>query len=349
MIYVIIFALLVCLSLTNAQRAYWPVLIFLFLFVAFRFEVGCDWLGYLNQYRVFGVKTLEDSLTEAEPIWKSAFVGQNFLGIAYPWINVFAATIFFAGIHSIARRLANPLSYLALLFPVLILNMPMGAISQGAAIGIMCFAFLAFVDRQTIRYVVFVFIAAGFHSSAAIFLLLAPLVSGQITRQRLVLAALLALPGIAVLLTGEAASVANQRYVETDRDAAGAVFRVLQVTLVGLVYFLFLKRRWPKDGQFDKLVYVGALIMLAIPALLPISTIIGDRVAYYLLPIQAIILARLPYLDFGKSRRLIIAMPYFALFVTLAVWTTISTHFEQCFLPYQSWMAGFPHSAQYLY
>ena len=34
---------------------YKVTLVALFLFSAFRFAVGCDWTGYLNQYYVYGV------------------------------------------------------------------------------------------------------------------------------------------------------------------------------------------------------------------------------------------------------------------------------------------------------
>ena len=349
MIYISIFVAFIIIRFVGAQRAYWPILFGLFLFVAFRFEVGCDWSGYLNQYRVFGAMSLRDALKDTDPLWALAFVTQRAFDIPYPWINVFAGIMFFCGAHAVAKRQPDPLSFLILMFPVLIINMPMGAIRQSAAIGVMCFALLSFVDKRTVSYVVFVVIAAGLHSSAAVFLLLAPLAAGPITQKRLILAGFLALPGLALLLTGAAADVATTRYVETDVDAAGAIFRVLQVGLTGAIFLMFLRKRWERDDPFYRLALIGSLIMIAIPALLLISTVIGDRLAYYLLPIQAMIFARLPYLRLRFSRGLIILAPYLVLLATLAIWSILSSHFDQCFLPYQTWLFGYPTGGQWAY
>jgi len=69
MIYVAVFNLMVVLrlALANAIRMrgqlYIPLLIALFLFSAFRFEVGCDWTGYLNQYRVYGRLSFSEAVS----------------------------------------------------------------------------------------------------------------------------------------------------------------------------------------------------------------------------------------------------------------------------------------------
>ena len=349
MIYIFIFSVFIVLRLAHAQRAYWLIFLGLFFFVAFRFEVGCDWSGYLNQYRVFGAMGIGDALKDTDPLWVLAFVFQKALNIPYPWINVLAAIIFFAGVHALGKRQPDRLSLLILMFPVLILNMPMGAIRQSAAIGVMCFAFLAFVDKRTVPYVILVVIAAGLHSSAAVFLLLAPLVSGQITQQRAIFAGLLALPGLAILLSGAAADVATTRYVEGDQDAAGAIFRVLEIFLSGCVFLLFLRKRWPAIDPFYRLALIGSVIMVAMPLLLPISTVIGDRLGYYLLPIQAVIFARLPFLKLSSFRGPIILAPYVALLATLTIWAGLSSHFQLCFLPYQTWIFGYPSGGQWAY
>ena len=137
-----------------------------------------------------------------------------------------------------ARRQPNPLAYLVLLFPVLIINMPMSGIRQGAAIGVMFIAFMAFADRALIRFVVLTLVAAGFHPSALLFLLLAPLVTGKYSRDRLLLAASLALPGALRIADGEAVDTAIYRYIDTDANAAGGLFRI-GVLGFSALYFLW--------------------------------------------------------------------------------------------------------------
>ena len=49
---------------------------------------------------------------------------------------------FFFGAHYMAQRQQNRIAFLILLFPVLIINMPMSGIRQASAIGALCIAFV---------------------------------------------------------------------------------------------------------------------------------------------------------------------------------------------------------------
>lgn len=339
---------LICLRFSRIRGLYSLVLLALFLFSAFRFEVGCDWSGYMVQFDIFGSVPLSEIWLQREPLWTAIISIQTSLGLPYPWLNVISSAIFFVGTHALARRQPNPLAFLVLLFPVLIVNMPMSGIRQGAAIGLVSLAFLALIDRSTVRFVLLVLIATGLHSSAAVFLLLAPLVGGGLTRSRLVLAALLAIPGAALLMTSDSAELATERYVNTGVDAAGAAFRLLLLLITAVYFFLFLNRKWAVLSPNDhKLAALGALAMFLTAALLPVSSVIGDRLGYYLLPIQAMIFARAPFLGIGQNRDFIILAPYLGFLVFFGVWASMSHHFAMCYLPYQTWLFGFPEFSRY--
>lgn len=330
-------------------RGFYP-LVFgaLFLYSAFRFEVGCDWTGYLNQFQYLNLTPVLELWQQSEPLWSAIIILLNHFDLPYPWLNVIASAIFFLGVHSLARRQPNPLAFLVLLFPILIINMPMSGIRQGAAIGVICLAFNAFIDRRLIRFLLFVGLAAGLHSSAVIFLLLAPIVRGDYSRRRLWLAALLALPGAGLLMGTESAALATGRYVDTGIDAAGAAFRAGLLVVSGIYYFLFLNRSWSRTYPNDhKLVVVGALLMLALAPLTAVSTVIGDRLGYYLIPIQTITFTRAPFLPLQHNQRLFLLAPYLGLLMIFSIWITLSSHFQGCYLPYQTWLFGFPEIIQY--
>jgi hypothetical protein len=331
-------------------QLYWPVLVFLFLFSALRFEVGCDWSGYLNQYLSGGSTDIEDVLGGREPLWWLAIGWMSAFDLPYPWLNVVAAVVFFAGIHALARRQADPLGFLILLFPILIINLPMSGIRQGAAIGVVCIAFVAFLDRSLWRFVLLTLIASMLHASALVLLLLAPLVNGAYSWKRLTVAALLAIPGAFALLSGEYAELATARYIGTGVDAAGAAFRVGLLFITGAFFFILLQQRWKRACPEDyKLINIGAIMMLMSIALVPISSVIGDRLGYYLIPIQAMIFARVPFLPPLHGRSFYTVAPYLGLFVVFVVWTLFSEHFQVCYLPYKTWLFGFPHDAGYAY
>ena len=338
-------------SKPGLRRKLYPwLLLALFIFVAFRFEVGCDWSGYFFQFQAQTYSSFDDALNDREPLWWVIIEGVLQLGLSYPWLNVAAAAIFFFGVHVLARRQPDPLGFLVLLYPVLIINMPMSGIRQAAAVGVLCVAFAAFLDKRLLRFLLLVVLASTLHNSAIIFLLLAPLVQGEYSKGRLALAVLLAIPGGLAMLGGDAAQMAAERYIGTRVDAFGAAYRVGMLLLSGVAYFWLLRSKWLASFPGDyKLVTIGALVMLSMAVFLPVSTVIGDRLAYYLVPIQAMIFARIPYLPIRKSRGLYAAAPYLVLGLMLLIWSMMSRHFEICYVPYDSWLFGLPQTGMFRY
>lgn len=324
------------------DQIYWVVLGAMFLFAAFRFEVGCDWTGYLNQFRIVEGPFYEPTEHWREIGWWVMLDTIEELGLPYPAINIVVAIQFFACMHAVARRQPDPMAFLLALFPVLVIGMAMAALRQAVAIGFVSMAFLALSDGRVRAYAAWVLVGSLFHSSAMIFLLLTPLVGGRYGWPRLILAVLLAVPGGLALLASSAGELAAERYLAGNIEAAGAAYRVAFLGLSGLAYFLILHRAWRRDFGVDvKLAAVGALAMLAIGLLLPFSTVIADRLAYYLVPLQAMIFARIPFLGL-RYRAILASLPWIGLVALFAVWLATSSIVERCYLPYQSWLTGFP-------
>lgn len=325
------------------QQLYFPILCGLFLFSAFRYRVGCDWSGYYFQYDI-AANFNWSTLTEIqEPVWWAVLAWINAVGLPYPVVNIVSSAIFFLGVHILAKRQPDPLGFLILLFPILIINMPMSGIRQGAAIGLLAIAFVSFIDRRPVWFILWVLLATGFHASALIFMLLLPLTFGSYTKKRLLFAILLALPGAFLLASSTAGDLAESRYVGTGMDAAGAVFRVGTLGVSALYFFLFLRRKWVSTWPLDYgLASIGAIGMGLMTLIIPISTVIGDRLGYYLIPLQAIIFARIPFLRLQRNAAFHAALPYIGLLFVFFVWSQLSSLFAQCYVPYQTWIFGFP-------
>lgn len=315
----------------------------LFLFSAFRFQVGCDWSGYYYQYWKAADINWSALASNREPIWWGLLGLVQRFGLPYPTINVVSSAIFFLGVHTLAKRQPDPFGFLILLLPILIINMPMSAIRQGAAIGVLCLAFNAFVDRRAIMFALWVVLAAGFHASALVFLLLLPLTTGAYTQLRVALAALLAIPGLVLLVTGGTGEAAIRGYLNDEREAFGAVFRLSILVLSAGYFFVFARRKWahlfPRDYS---LVSLGAIGMVLSALIIPVSSIMADRFGYYLIPIQVMIFARLPFLLFKHNQALHSSLPYIGLLLVFVVWTQNSWHFAQCYNPYATWLFGLP-------
>lgn len=324
-----------------ARQLYWVVLIGLFLFSAFRFRVGCDWSGYYENYVQGASTTFSSAMQNREPLWWLIQVAFNDWGLPYPAVNVLTSAIFFSGIHALAQRQPDRLAFLVLLFPILIINMPMSGIRQAAAIGFFCLSIIEFVDQRPTRFVIWILLGGMIHSSVLAFLTLTPLTTGRYTNGRILVAVILGVPGAILFGQTDSVQVAIDRYVNNDADAFGSAYRVGMLTLSGLLFFQFLSQNWrryyPKDAGVAS---VGAFFMVALLALVPISSVISDRVGYYLVPIQAMFFARIPFLKLAANRLVIAVLPYLGLALAFAVWTLSSSIFEGCYTPYQSWLFG---------
>jgi hypothetical protein len=327
----------------RARALYWIVLFGLFLFSAFRFRVGCDWSGYYYNYLGGAWFDYAEALSYREPLWWLIQVVFNRANLPYPSVNVLTSAIFFVGIHALARRQPDRLGFLVLLFPILIINMPMSGIRQGAAIGLLCLSMLALIDHRPFRFVAWILLASTMHASAMAFLLLTPLATGHYTKVRIALTGVLAGPGLFLMSQRDEVQLAVDRYVDTDVEAFGAIFRVGILTLSGLYFLMMLRRPWIRQFPRDfGLASIGAWMMTALILILPFSSVIADRFGYYLIPIQAMIFARIPYLRLGPSRKLQAALPYLGLLVVFAYWSLNSYHFQKCYVPYQTWLFGYP-------
>ena len=244
----------------------------------------------------------------------------------------------------LAKRQPDPLGFLILLFPVLIIHMAMSGIRQASSIGIICIALTSFIDRRPIHYLLWVIFAAGIHSSAIIFLLLTPFTFSKFNNLNILIYGVISIPIILLLLTTDSAKYAANVYIGTIRESKGAIFRVGLLVLTALYFFLFLRKKWLETFPFDYvLIYIGAIGMILTFFLIPLSTIIADRFGYYFIPIQAIILARLPYLQFKSHKNLQLVTPYFILFITVIVWVISSWSYEACYIPYNNWLMGIPY------
>lgn len=345
--YLAVYLVLILMRLAMGEYArtnpgiYRVIVLALFLISAFRFEVGCDWGGYNAQLEQEKVQGIGKALANREWLWFLFLHIIARLGINYAWINVVAAAAFFAGVHVFARRQYDRVGFLVLLFPVLVMNLPMSGIRQGVAVGLMCVAFTAFMDRRVVKFVILTAIAGSIHSSAIIFLLLVPFCLNLRPGVQMATAAVLALPGLYLLLTGSAADVAFSRYVGSNIEAAGANYRVALVFGTGFVFFFLFRRAWQQFYPHDfPLMLLGAFMMFGTGALLLLSSVIADRTGYYLVPLQAAMFARIPYLPIRSGRPLYFIAPYTVFLVVFVGWMTMSSLFSLCYVPYKTWLFG---------
>jgi hypothetical protein len=309
----------------------------LFVFVGFRWEVGCDWTGYLNIFELSRGGTIEETLSSREPGFAllNAFI--HALELDYYYVNVAASLLFFVGLFLFARRQENPLAVVALSFPVLIINMPMSGVRQGIAVAFFMAAINAFRAGNRWLYAGAVLAGGAFHQSVLLFLGFTPLIKRNRGILTIALAIILSVPAGYYVFTSVVGGYV-ERYGTDLGDAAGAPIRTAMLAVVGAGFFLMLRKRWRAKFPADyELFAIASFLMLITLPLAFYASIIGDRMGYYLIPFQVVVLQRLPFLfRDGANTQLLAAAPYVALLAFLVLWMNLSPLFEGCYLPYRS-------------
>jgi len=262
--------------------------------IGLRHEVGADWPAYLDRIDRVTDVPLQEALSEGDPAysllnWLAAETG---LGIYF--VNTVCAVLFAWGLVVFCRAQPRPWLALAVAVPYLVTVVAMGYTRQGVAIGLAMLGLVALSERKTLRFVVFVALAAVFHKSAVILMPLAILAG---TKHRIWTAFWVGLSSLLfyVLLLQESVEALKINYLEAEYQSQGAAIRVA-MNAIPAVLFLWFRRRFvmPQAERtfwtWMSLLALGFVVLLAVS---PSSTAV-DRVALYWIPLQLFVLSRLP-------------------------------------------------------
>lgn len=311
------------------------------LMIGFRYEVGADWVPYIDIFDTIAYLDLRPALLlSGDPgyaliNWLVAQADQQIWAV-----NLICGAIFMWGLLRFAKSQPNPWLVGVLAVPYLVIVVAMGYTRQAVAIGIVL-AGLAALDRKTLgRFTIYILIAAAFHKSAVIVL---PMVALAAARQRFVTAALLLLSGVIIyyLFVDAALDRMVTNYFEAEMASEGAGVRVAMNLLPAIVYLIY-QRRFQEAFQLSDMQrkiwrnFAIAALLLVPALLLTTSTTAIDRMALYLIPLQLFVLSRLPNIFLEKGRpngQLVIALVCYSALIQF-VWLNYAVHAEY-WLPYQ--------------
>ena len=265
------------------------------LLIGLRYQVGGDWLSYIRHLLIASTIELSDIPATGDPgyvllNWLTGRLGGDV------WVvNSACAALFSWGLFSFVKAQPRPWLALSVAVPYLVIVVAMGYTRQGVAIGLAMRGLLALGgERSNLRFVLWVMAAATFHKSAV---LLIPIAALAEERGRLWAAFWVGGATILAYFTLLESSIDRLMYgyVEREYDSSGAVIRIAMNALPALLLLLY-RRRFAMRSYERRLWLVLALIALAlVPALVlsPSSTAV-DRVALYMLPLQLLVLSRVP-------------------------------------------------------
>jgi hypothetical protein len=207
-----------------------------------------------------------------------------------------------AGLVQFARGEPNPWLTIAIAVPYLIIVVFMGYTRQGVAISLTMLALAEFFRERYVRVLVLLVAASLFHKSAIV---IVPIFVLSIVKYRVIIWPILG--SIALILYQYLVSAALERltynYIQSALESGGAAVRVA-MNVIPACLFLSFRHRFSRSVEEEKTwryYSIASLAALAGLLLMQSSTVV-DRLALYLIPLQLVVLGRLPYV-FPKEGR----------------------------------------------
>ena len=271
------------------------MLVIVTMMIGFRKEIGGDWFAYIEIYHSYRYLSLSEALQYQDPAFSIINWVSIQLGFDIWASNLVCAMVFTWGLSRFLRQQPNPWLGLVVAVPYLIIVVAMGYTRQAAAIGVEMAAIAAFQRNPSmLRFAAYILLAAAFHKTAIIVF---PLVALTVARNRFMVVGISALFAIILFYIFVYSSIDRmvENYVESDYEAAGAAVRIL-MTVVAAVLFIALRDRLGLPAELRAVWRNFAYTAIAAMAvlLLSSSTVVLDRLALYLIPLQILVFSRLP-------------------------------------------------------
>ena len=314
-----------------------PLLLFggilIALLVGLRYEVGADWNTYEFMFSYSRYVDFGRSLEIGDPAYQSLNWGVQYIGGELWFVNLVCGVIFAWGLIRFSLVQPNPWLAVLVAIPYLVVVVAMGYSRQAVALGILM-AGLASIERRgsILKFAMYVVAAALFHKTAVVAF---PLVAFADQRNRTIniLVGVSASLMFYDMFLGDSMTNFVKSYIEAEYSSQGAAIRVA-MSLVPAVVFLIYRRRVALSEK-DYLIWrnfslasVGFLLLLLT---LPSSTAV-DRLALYTIPLQLVVLSRVPGAVMGHASGKLMVLVY-----SLAVqyvWLNYAAH-SKYWIPYR--------------
>jgi hypothetical protein len=278
--------------------AFFLFAILLALMIGFRWEVGGDWTWDTRRMIRLADADFIDYTKVADPgyawlMWLGAQTGFNIW-----FVHLLAGGIFAYGLWRFCLDQPHPWLCMVIAIPYLVIVVAMGYDRQAVAIGFVMLAMVAIRHRSMAGFVGSMALATTMHLTALTFMPVFLLGSRVNKLWAVTIAGPFFMLGYHYSLQDSLQKKVQDSvsgYIDVGYSSSGAAVRIVMNALPAFLYFVF-RSRFKFDDDERRFLNVLALIALAFVGLLyvsPSSTAV-DRMALYIIPIQLLVLGRLP-------------------------------------------------------
>jgi hypothetical protein len=277
--------------------------IFAVIMVGLRYRVGGDWGAYSRTFTYIGMMDLGGLLEVggSDPGYSLVNWIASHLGAGIWAVNLVCGAALIAGIYKTAVRQPNPWLVFVVAVPYLIMVVGMGYTRQAAAIGFSLLAIASLFNGHLARFLFLMFVAVMFHQTAVILLPIVGLARSHNRAFSFLLAAVLA-AALYHYFSVTRFELMQHNYLAEQMESSGATIRLIMNALPAALLLLQQRHfRLPdqelKVWRMYSLASIFAVTALAVVA----SSTVVDRLALYLIPLQLVVLGRVPWV-FGSNQ-----------------------------------------------
>lgn len=308
----------------------------LIMAIGLRFKVGGDWGTYQMIFRRAEIYDINAMMRFGDPAYQLLNWTVQWLDWPFWMVNVACAGIFTWGLFRFAMAQRNPWLALVSAIPYLVIVVAMGYTRQAVAIGVIMMG-LAAMQRgaSVIQFGLYVLVAALFHKTAVVAMLLVAL-TGR--RNRAVNLMIVVASGVLLYDSLLQSSMDHliKNYITAKYSSQGAAIRIALCIFPATLFLLFRKRLILNEQEINLWRNASLTAFVAIIALFvsPSSTAV-DRIALYLLPLQLAIMAQVPRIVSSKNGGKLLVIAY-AIVIQFA-WLNFATN-ANYWVPYTSYI-----------
>ncbi|GIW99748.1 MAG: transmembrane protein EpsG [Pirellulaceae bacterium] len=312
------------------------------LFAGTRDAVGCDYIGYKLRFdNLYDHETWQSILTHAEPGFHALNFAVIQLGGSYHTLIFIVSVFYVFCLIQFSKIHDRPLDVVALMFPIMFVQLGMSGMRQAMAVGFLMLAMICFVRKRVIWTALWILCGSLFHASAIIFLPLAVLAKREFSMVRMI-GALVVLGPISGYLLGDRLELYQARYIYQEfgeNSSAGAWYRYA-IAVIPFIAFEMrkqaIKHIYP---QIFSLLRVFSLIAFTMPIAGLVSSVALHRLGFYVLPVSILALVSVGRVGFTDSSATASRhLAFFAYGIYLFVWFSYSRHAAVGYIPYRTWL-----------
>lgn len=271
------------------------IMIVIALMIGFRDRVGGDWYAYVRHLVNSELMTYAEAIYHSDPSYNILNVLSLRMGMGIVGVNLVCGFVFAFGLILYARSTPRPWLALAVAIPYMTVVVSMGYSRQGVALGFAMIGLVALGRQRLIWFLFWIFVAATFHRSAVVLVIIPILMMDFRSITRIPFLFVVGAVMYAALLEGKTDQFIEQ-YVEAEMQSDGAFIRLLMNVVPAVLLVLFRKRFDVQPSERKVYIIMSLLAIVSFGALvggvLPSTAL--DRIGLYLIPLQVYVFANLP-------------------------------------------------------